>query len=424
MNVSVNTTGAEYDEWDQGTVNKVALWLFYIIVNYSAAIFNFLLVWSILQSKKRSAGDILTIGLCSGDFFMSIPCATQCLLNLIGGHNRFEHGTRACSLEAFFHVSAIMVQFISIALIAFRTFCAVVLRKDFSNSTAWFSLGVMWIICEMTTYTVGSSSDIYLMPAGEYCFYKFTSDIIVYWFTPIMILSLIGIICFYFSIFWLARQANKAVHQTANVTGPKIMTMKVAKRTFLYVINFFLGWFPAVVACFYAINHGYITQALDATLGINGSLHSLTVPMVYGYNNVKFLKWLARFRFFAPFLPQYKRRRVNGRETVITVYPPEEIPSEKKPTLRSSKIVSEHAILSSIDTPTKNSPSPIKWKHNSTFKTDPPGSSSLMSRTITPVTTAVPVIAPMSAPLAQSSQSMFVPLEISLPGSIHHVPDG
>src|SRR4029078_3533787 len=108
-----NTT----EEWQHGTIRHVPIWVFYSFVNYLGSVLCAILVWTILCSKRRStdvgtrlhAADVFVIGLCLGCLAMSIPCATQCAINLAGGTEAFQYGQEACVIEAFAHVSAIML---------------------------------------------------------------------------------------------------------------------------------------------------------------------------------------------------------------------------------------------------------------------------------------------------------------------------
>src|SRR5689334_18938995 len=133
---SSSTGNSTYDEWNIGTFDKDFLWSFYSSVNYVGAILCAVLMWSFYKSKNRTAGDILIGGLLSGCALMSVPCATQCFLNLVSRTNTFQYGRLACQLEAMFHVSSIMVQFFCVSLIGWRSYMAVILRKEVSVRTA------------------------------------------------------------------------------------------------------------------------------------------------------------------------------------------------------------------------------------------------------------------------------------------------
>jgi hypothetical protein len=69
-----------------------------------------------------------------------------------------------------------------------------------------------------------------------------------------------------------------------------IMSLKVAKRTVMYVLIFFFGWFPAVITSIYEFAYGPVIEELDTALATMGSLHSVLVPIVYGYMNPRLRK--------------------------------------------------------------------------------------------------------------------------------------
>ncbi len=76
----------------------------------------------------------------------------------------------ACDLEAFFHVSAIMLQFFSNMLIAWRSYHSVIQQKTLSPTTAFLMSLAAWLFSCIGTFITGRFSTIYLLPAGSYCF--------------------------------------------------------------------------------------------------------------------------------------------------------------------------------------------------------------------------------------------------------------
>ena len=198
------------DPWNIGYIDiKPIFWFFYVIVNFSGALLCLLDIYIIFRFKSKNSGEILNCGLLSGCALMSIPCAVQCLLDLAGQRNRFEYGNLACYLEAFFYVSSIMVQFFSICCIGIRNYIVVRYNKDISIFISKLIVCCIWIFAEIGTYFIGNLSFIYLMPAGNYCFYDFSSDVIVWWFIPNMLGALIIIITCYSRIVCLIRHHEK-----------------------------------------------------------------------------------------------------------------------------------------------------------------------------------------------------------------------
>jgi hypothetical protein len=302
-------------EWEKDTIDPRPAWYFYSLVNYASVPLLLVSMYAILRSRHRQAADMFVVGEYSGCLFMSIPCATQCLLNLLGGSNAFQYGRLACTWEAFMHVSAIMVQFFSVTMIAFAHFMKVVRQSPISLNTSYSILLGMWFVGETITLAFSHISPVELLPAGTYCFYTFDSPMIYAWFIPVMSASLLAAGRIYYRIFCITRDAEKAAPSAQNTD----IAHRVARRTFLFVLVFFLGWSPAVVACGYALVHGSITPTQELLVGIFGSLHSIWVPLVYGIHDEKLHRWMARYRCCRRHFPHYESRRKNkeGDKTMV-----------------------------------------------------------------------------------------------------------
>jgi len=113
-------TNGTFDQWSIGTEYKPAIWGYYIFFNYFGVFLCGTLMFSVFRNPRKTSVDILIGALCSGCLWMSLTCGSQCLANLV--HNYFYGGDIACKLEAFFHVSAILVQFFSVAAISIRSY--------------------------------------------------------------------------------------------------------------------------------------------------------------------------------------------------------------------------------------------------------------------------------------------------------------
>lgn len=367
------------DEWNIGNAEIKSFALgFYVIINYLGVILNAILIWSILRAREKSSRDIFVIGLASGCLMMSAPCATQCLLNFIAYNQSYQYGNVACYFEAYFHVSAIMVQFFSIMMIAWSSFEAAVRRKIINNQLAAALLFIIWVTESIGTAITSQYSAAILMPAGAYCFFDFTSIVIVWWFTPTMLITLGFTIYFYIRIFNLAKSSIQFKVNNVDV-NPEIMTRKVALRSSIFVLTYFIGWFPAVVACFYAVTHGSPTEFLDVFLAIAGSLNSIWQPIAYGIYNRNLQKLIGKC------IPACRENlnlevvHLRGRETVITVTEIPRTPGNTRNIRNNSIKYDENKILEkqllpgqvgevsnlSLDSPTKTGflstpPSPEK----------------------------------------------------------------
>ncbi len=219
----MNTTNYELNPWDIGTLNKQAIWSYYSFGNYIGTVLCVILIISFMRHQNKSPGEILIGGLLSGCALMSVTCASQCFLNLISGTNSFQYGEWACKLEAFFHVSSIMVQFFCVALIAWRNHRIVAHSKDISPKTAFGMVAGVWFISEVGTFSLGLISPIYLMPTGAYCFYQFSSPVMLYWFCPVMVIALLFVCFFYYQIFTIASKIDVNHNASSSSLREKIV---------------------------------------------------------------------------------------------------------------------------------------------------------------------------------------------------------
>jgi hypothetical protein len=323
------------DPWIKGTPELKSFALgFYTIVNFLGVLINSILIWSILRSRDKTSRDIFIAGLSSGCLVMSGACATQCALNYSSSRHRYQYEGVACYFEAYFHVSAIIVQFMNIMMIAWSSYASVINRKSISTTVAAVWVIMIWMSEALGVAVLSRFSKVILMPDGAYCFFDFTSVVIVYWFTPVMLLTLSFIVYFYFKIYRLAQASNTVIKINGQdpMTGPNgDRTVRgIALRSMIFVGVFFIGWFPAVITCVYAVIHGYATEPLDIYLAISGSTHSVLQPLAYGIYNRNLHKLIV---YCFPSCGDHLNLEVanlRGRETIITV--------GKKPTPMNSKV--------------------------------------------------------------------------------------
>lgn len=309
--------------WTIGTYWKPGLWTTYATLNYTGSVLCLLVIIS-LSSRNIKPHEVFMSCLCLGCLLMGIPCASQCAINLLSGTLSFQFGQRACWWEAFFHLEAIQMQFFGVALVACYHYLNIVRRKAMSSLWALAVTLFVIVFCAIGTYLMGTISQVQLMPAGAYCFYTFASPLIVYWFTPGMLIAAAVVIVSYAGIFCFVARVDRAVAPmvTPNRPSPSTFSRSVppapppsrpnsastgspgqrqrqlgasvvlGRRTSAYVAVFLVGWGPAVIACLYTVATGSMTQALDITLAVCGSLHTVAVPLVYGYHTPKFRDWL------------------------------------------------------------------------------------------------------------------------------------
>jgi hypothetical protein len=214
--MSLNTTVDNI--WNIGTLHKPGIWWFYISSNYLGVILCAILIGSVYHNPKKTSTDILIGGLCSGCLWMSLTCGTQCLLSVLHGY--FYGGDLACQLEALAHVSAILVQFFCVSAIAIRSYLLVVHSYNMSKNMALIFVVIIWVICIVVTGLLSLVSPIYLMTAGTYCFFGFSSPAIRGWLVPGLLLALLVLGYCYIQIFRLTKQTSEAVASSSAVSRP------------------------------------------------------------------------------------------------------------------------------------------------------------------------------------------------------------
>lgn len=292
-----------------GTLNKNGLWGFYSSTNLLGAIACFIPIYMIYQKRTKTAGDIFVCQLCIGCIMMSIPCGIQCAVNLFSFKGVFQGGKIACQLEGFFHVSAIWMQFVATGLIAWNFHNVILNRRIISLKKAFIISLTVFIFAEVSIAVLGHYSELLMMPSGAYCFYEFDS--------PVM-LFLIGtlLICTCLIIYWY-RRIYKEVKSTETKVRPKHTSqeetnrenqMTVALVFTLYIAILFFGWFPALIGTIYELVTGSMSEYLDTLVGVDGSLHSLAIPIVYLLSNQPLKDILARYPCFARCFPRQKSR--------------------------------------------------------------------------------------------------------------------
>lgn len=157
------------------------------------------------------------------------------------------------------------------------------------------------------------------MQSGAYCLFQFKSPVMVFWFMPIMVLSLSGVsFCYYkvrtpladVVVEWPARglilislvhvlcpcgvlqvfryssvtRANVASQLPARmVSAGERLQLKLVKKTTLFCATFAFGWGSAVIAVIYELVTNRMNMTLVIMVGLCGSLHSVIVPIAYGY---------------------------------------------------------------------------------------------------------------------------------------------
>jgi len=277
------------DPWNIGTLHKPAIWAFYILSNYSGVLLCGMLIYSVYRNDNRINTDIFVAGLASGCLTMSITCGTQCLVNVIAG--RFYGGETACQIEAIAHVSAILTEFFCVSAISLCAYLRI-LKRDVSRRLAIQLVAVIWLVCCFVTGLASLVSPIYLMSAGTYCFFGFSSFAIAGWLVPGLILALgTMFFCHYKIMRWMKKNSSEVyvtvirdgVTQQERITYRDIFWKDQFRMAhIIFMIVLLLGWGFAAVTAIYELCVGPALEWLVTAVGVGGVSFSWVMPLVYG----------------------------------------------------------------------------------------------------------------------------------------------
>jgi hypothetical protein len=72
-----------------------------------------------------------------------------------------------------------------------------------------------------------------------------------------------------------------------NISSSSIesISMRLAQRSILFVVIFFMGWIFSIICSIYELSTDTLPPWLDATAASLGCAHTLTVPLAYGWTN-------------------------------------------------------------------------------------------------------------------------------------------
>ncbi len=352
------------DPWNIGSYHKNPIWVFYLVSNYVGVILSLLTIHSIHKNQKRNASDLFVGSLCSGCAMLSFTCGTQCLINRI--FNRFYGGDIACQMEAIFHISSVLVEFFSVALMTWAYSVTILHpQKQISNKWAWKCIAVVWILCITVTSLGSLFSPIYLMSAGTYCFFGFTSFEIALWLVPGLIIALITMCVYHVKVL----REFKAMILTTRATHNQMMIMNSTTpissmnlwlgqfkwRSTLFIIILLLGWGFAAVTTIVELTIGKAPEWLVTAVGVGGVSFSWWAPIAYATTcdiqratMIKFFGWV--------FIPYYGKQWWYEKSSYIAKYklPPSR---QKEIQARNSKVKKEPSTGTLL--PGDISPSPL-----------------------------------------------------------------
>lgn len=287
------------DEWNIGNMNKEGIWAFYVATNFLGVLLCSLLIFVVLRNEKRSGSDIFACGLASGCLTMSVTCSIQCLLNITS--QRFYGGVIACKVEAIAHISAIVTEFVCVALISINMYAETSLKKKAKHSTIFAIVVIVWILCTAITCLLSIISPIYLMSAGTYCFFAFSSVAIAGWLIPVLLISLmVMLFCHYKLMRYFSRMLPSNETQVFSTRTPRltrlqdIIIQQFQWRSTLFIIALFFGWGFAIVACVFEFVQQQTSEWLVTAVGTGGVFFSVLAPLVFFATSPRAMKCFQR----------------------------------------------------------------------------------------------------------------------------------
>lgn len=258
--------------WAQSLVESVDL-----IINLGGiGLCTILLFGTLLLGSTRTSVDILILGLGCGCLLRSLGGAIQNSLSL-ASMSTHQAVTMLLSL-------GVTLQFSFIIVIAWRNYLAC--------SRGW-SLPVRathWVFA-LTLVGVGLGNGLTIAYSDETT-PLFTSPTLLYWWTPLMLIGLISVIFCYISIYCNARESTQRVQREYVIRTPglhrrhhTVMPLRVAKRSIMYIVIFVVSWIPLLVCVGFALTTGRVPGEAEITFLLCSSLHSIAVPIAYGWTN-------------------------------------------------------------------------------------------------------------------------------------------
>jgi len=280
------------DPWNIGTLNKTGIWTFYWVSNFFGFFLDATLIYFVCKNTKRSASDVIVCGLVFACAVLSTSCGVQCMINMIA--DRFVGGDIACRAESVFHVTSVVAEFFCCAALFVNMTYHVVYRRILKPLHALYIVLGMYIFCLLVTISLSFVSPIYLMSAGTYCFFAFSSPGIAMWLVPCLVLALFIMgINFYIVVRHLQKQVATtpppvSLHHLGNKNDSRIFVNRnqvwkdaLGWRSSLFIIGVLAGWFPAIPCCLYEFAFGRASEGLVTALGVTGVSFSWWAPLIY-----------------------------------------------------------------------------------------------------------------------------------------------
>lgn len=289
------STAGGMTDWDIGSLWKQGIWFYYVFANLLGTKLCTMLIVCIIKNPKRTPSDCMLASVAGACIVMASTCAMQCLINLITG--TFYGGDIACQIESIMHVCAILVQFCSVAgvavlfadqvqhqiarvMVVFRDMPQITRKEPISEQFTLRIIAILWVSCYVMVGLLSLISKLYLVSAGTYCFFSFSSPCIIIFCVILVIALVIMVYChqrvvrqYQFLLESRARTLNDDLNN-------RTLWQQFRWRSTIQIILLLVGWGPAVLALLY--EWIFLTQASEALVtmvGVGGVSYTFAVPL-------------------------------------------------------------------------------------------------------------------------------------------------
>lgn len=190
----------------------------FVILGGCAYLLSFFMIYtlySVYANKKGKSAEILILLLSISSIILSGSIMVESLMMLSGSGI-------SCRLSALFKISCLVIQSVSVFLLAISANLSTVHNHTLSIfdtvTSSFFITSVLLAIA----FVFNGKSEV-----NSYCFYKITSHIIIYLFIPIFMVVALSMIYFYRSIYSM----STAVRRTSITHVRRLPTIIVTSET-------------------------------------------------------------------------------------------------------------------------------------------------------------------------------------------------
>jgi hypothetical protein len=247
-----------------------------IVTGVAGTTWTTVLMFSIVRNKrKRKQADVCLLGLCVG-------CWTWSMASMFV--ETAQNSNIRCQNLAAVLFAAMVGQFVSMCIISIKN-VFYVCHKLFSFRLAWrcFMLGTL--LSMLMSLSLGLLLNPVLTTTGSFhCFYATTDPLVQYGLVPIIVLTIIGVLVSSVVVGYVLESNIFPGHPRRAQTVELRNTLH--RRSMVFIGLFTTSWTPL---CFVLANK------LDPSwLLLTGNVHSILVPVAYGWHNESLHKFLAR----------------------------------------------------------------------------------------------------------------------------------